>query len=136
MNRLFIGVGIYLLYLFGIIALLMLTNNVLLFLVLLFAGVGALLWATSSGFLTTGGNYKRLIEYGEDAQATVLAMKDTGITINKDPYVSVRLRVQPAGQPAYETNMRVAVSRLAIPRVGDTVQVKFDPKKPKDLIVV
>ena len=135
MTRLFIGVAIYLIYLFGIIALLMVTGNPLLFLVLLFVGVGVFILVTSTGWLTTPGSYRRIMQRGEDADATILAMKDTGITINKNPYVDLRLRVQPAGRPAYEVSTKVVVSRLAIPRVGDTLKVKFDPNKPQDVIV-
>ena len=89
-----------------------------------------------SGFLTTPGNYRRLMKTGVEADATILAISDTGVTINKNPYVKLRLRVEPMGMAAYETEVKAMVSRLSIPGPGDSVRVKFDPNKPEDVIVL
>jgi hypothetical protein len=86
--------------------------------------------------LTTPGSYRRLKAHGVEADATILDIRDTGVTINKNPYVKLRLRVEPIGMPAYETEAKAMVSRIAIPRRGDGVRVKFDPNKPEDVIVV
>jgi hypothetical protein len=58
------------------------------------------------------------------------------VTMNKNPYVKLRLRVEPIGIAAYETEVKAMVSRVAIPRPGDGVRVKFDPNKPEEVIVV
>jgi hypothetical protein len=89
-----------------------------------------------SGFLTTPGNYRRLKAHGIEADATILAVSDTGVTVNKNPYVKLRLRVEPMGMAAYETEVKAMVSRVSIPRLGDGVRVKFDPNKPEEVIVV
>jgi hypothetical protein len=62
-------------------------------------------------------------------------MKDTGITLNNSPYVQLRLRVEPPGNPPYEKTMHAAVSRIAFPSVGDTLAVRLDPNKPQDVII-
>ena len=135
MTRVFIGVAIYLVYLFGIIGLLMVTGDPIIFLILLFVGVGVFVVTINSRWLITSGKYQRLMQNGADADATVVAMSDTGVTVNQNPYVNLQLRVQPAGRPAYDASMKVLVSRLAIPRVGETIRVKYDPNKPQDVIV-
>ncbi len=136
LRRMFFGLGLYTAYIFAIIALAEPRRNSTLYLVLLLAGSAVFLWGMFSGFLTTPGNYRRLMKTGVEAEATILAVSDTGVTINKNPYVKMRLRVQPIGVAAYETEVKAMVSRVAIPRPGDGVRVKFDPNKPEDVIVV
>ena len=133
MPRIVVGVVVYIAYLLAIM--LTLQYSIVLYLVLLFAGVAVLLVCLSTGWLMRPGNYNRLMQHGVEAPATVLEMKDTGVTVNNSPYVKMKLRVQPDGQQAYETSTRVLVSRLSIPHVGDTIKVRYDPAKPQDLIV-
>jgi Protein of unknown function (DUF3592) len=132
-TRMLIGVAVYVVYLVAITA--ALNYSVVLYLVLLIAGIALLFLSIATGWLTKPGNYNRLMTNGVEAPATILEMQDTGVTVNKSPYVKMRLRVQPAGQPAYETGVKVLVSRLSIPGVGDTLQVRYDPAKPQDVIL-
>jgi hypothetical protein len=134
LTRLCVGVGLYVAYLLGIIFV-VLPYSVPLYLVLLIGGVIALLVTMQKGWLTRPGNYNRLMQSGVDARATILEMKDTGITLNNDPFVKIRLRIEPPGGPAYEKQLRVAVSRIGIPAVGDTLNVRIDPNKPQDVII-
>ncbi len=135
-TRLLVICAIYLAYLFGIIFIVLPTGNLGLYLVLLFVGVGLFLLVMFTGWGTTSGKYKWLMHNGRDANATILEMKDTGITLNKSPYVSFRLRVEPTDAAPYEAKVRAFVSRIAIPRVGDTVRVKYDAEKPQHVIIV
>jgi hypothetical protein len=57
----------------------------------------------------------------------VLEVKDTGTTVNNQPRVRLRLRVQPEDGPPFEVERKLLVSRLAIPRVGERVEVAYDP---------
>ena len=132
-TRMFIGVALYIAYLLAIMV--TLNYSIVLYLVLLFAGVAALLVSMSQGWLTTPGNYKRLMASGIEAPATILEMKDTNMTLNNSPYVRLKLRVQPDALPAFETTINVLVSRIAVPSVGDTIKVRYDPARPKDVIV-
>jgi Protein of unknown function (DUF3592) len=133
-TRMLIGVSVYVVYLVAITA--ALNYSVVLYLVLLIAGIALLFLSIATGWLTKPGNYNRLMTKGVEAPATILEMHDTGVTVYKSPYVKMRLRVQPAGHPAYETGVKVLVSRLSIPGVGDTLQVRYDPAKPTDVIVL
>lgn len=134
--RIFLSLILYGAYIFAIIALAEPRTNPTLYIVLLAAGSGLFLWGMFSGWLTTPGNYRRIKANGVEAEATILAISDTGVTINKNPYVKLRLRVEPMGMAAYEVEVKAMVSRVAIPRPGDSVRVKFDPNKPEDVIVV
>ena len=136
LRRIFFGIGLYTAYIFAIIAIAEPRNNTALYLVLLAAGSAVFLWAMFSGWLTMPGNYRRIKANGVEAQATILALSDTGVTINKNPVARLRLRVEPMGMAAYEVEVKTMVSRLAIPRPGDGVRVKFDPNKPEDVIVI
>ncbi|MBX5443387.1 MAG: hypothetical protein IRZ32_17905, partial [Solirubrobacteraceae bacterium] len=68
-----------------------------------------------------------LVHAGRRAPAVVLGVDDTGVTINNDPRVRVRLRVAPAGEPPFEVERTVTVPRTALPRRGEPVEVAYDP---------
>ena len=73
---------------------------------------------------------------GEPAQATVLQVWDTGVTVNDDPVIGLRVRVERAGQSPYEAVIKKSlVSRVHIPQFqpGSRVPVKVDPKDPNRL---
>jgi len=80
---------------------------------------------------------KDLMEHGIEAEATILSVQDTGITINDINYVvKLTLRVKPPTTAAFESTAEVTVSRVAIPSPGETLRVKYDPAKPGHCIVV
>ncbi|MFN8595530.1 MAG: hypothetical protein U0559_05015 [Anaerolineae bacterium] len=62
------------------------------YLMLLAAGGSLFLWSMFSGFLTTPGGYRRIKANGVEAAATILSIRDTGVTINKNPYVTAPAR--------------------------------------------
>jgi hypothetical protein len=68
-----------------------------------------------------------LVHAGRRAPAVVIEVKDTGTTINNQPRVRLQLRVQPEGEPPFEVERKLLVSRLAIPRPGERVEVAYDP---------
>jgi hypothetical protein len=73
----------------------------------------------------------RVLRIGQDATATTVAVGDTGVTINNNPQVRLRLTVQPAdGSPAYQAELRITVSRLAIPRPPGTCSARGDHRLP------
>lgn len=70
---------------------------------------------------------QELERLGARGIATVLAVGDTGVTINDDPRVRLRLRIEPAdGAEPFEADRAATVSRLAIPRAGDRYEVVYD----------
>jgi hypothetical protein len=95
------------------------------------------IWLFGAAFALAGCNAHvngATFTEGPDAlrcSARVLAIGDTGATINDDPLARLTLRVSPAhGAGPFEATIETTVSRLAIPRVGDTIPVVCDPANP------
>jgi len=77
--------------------------------------------ATSS--IHQAGHVSQLVASGVPTrQATVLSIQDTGQTINDNPHVVLTLDVD--GQ---QIAVAALISRLEIPRVGESVKVLNDP---------
>ena len=73
---------------------------------------------------------KRLQRVGEPARATVLAIWDTGITLNDDPVVGLRVSIHPANGGDYEADIpKSTISRVHVPQFqpGRVVPVRIDP---------
>lgn len=66
------------------------------------------------------------------AEATVLKIWDTGMTVNHDPVVGFLLEVRPREGAAYQAETKLLVSRLSIPQIqpGAVVPVRYDPTRP------
>ncbi len=74
---------------------------------------------------------------GIEGSATVVSIEDTGKLINMNPVVRLSLKVTPTmGMPAFDTVGETMVSKIAIPRKGDTIKIKYNPADPKQFVVV
>ena len=75
---------------------------------------------------------RQLQKTGLAAQATILRIWDTGMTVNDDPVVGFLLEVRPPGGAPYQAETKLLVSRLSIPQVqpGAIVPVRYDPAVP------
>jgi hypothetical protein len=74
---------------------------------------------------------ERLVATGGRGVGTLLEVTDTGMTINDNPRVHLRMRVEPSdGTAAFEREKTVTVSRVAIPRAGDRFPVFYDREDP------
>lgn len=73
---------------------------------------------------------KKIRAIGVPAEATIVKIWDTGVTVNQNPVVGFLLDVHPDGQAAFQAKTKALVSRLAVPRVqpGARLRVFFDPK--------
>jgi hypothetical protein len=74
---------------------------------------------------------KSLQETGLAAEALILRIWDTGITVNEDPVIGMEVEVRPAeGEPWRAAIEKSLISRLDIPRFqpGQLVHVRFDPQ--------
>ena len=68
---------------------------------------------------------------GVRCSAKVLAVVDTGETIDEDPVAQLTLLVSPPpGAPPFGATIEATVSRLAVPRNGDMLPVVCDPGHP------
>jgi uncharacterized protein DUF3592 len=70
-----------------------------------------------------------LLRDGERAVAEILSISDTGVTVNDNPRVALRLFVQPESRTGFEANTKLLVSRLSLAafQPGAKIQVRFDP---------
>jgi len=75
-------------------------------------------------------------QYGLAASADVLAVADTGATINMNPVVELKLHVIPAAGAAFEATARTVVSRIAAPRKGDRIDIKYNPADVSQIFVM
>lgn len=69
------------------------------------------------------------------AQATILKMWDTGVTLNGNPQVGLLLQVQAAGHPPFQVETRSIVPRLALAQVqpGRDLAIQYDPNNPANI---
>jgi hypothetical protein len=75
---------------------------------------------------------------GIAAQAEVLSLWDTGITVNQDPVIGLKVEVRPADRPPYQATIaKSLVSRLDVPRFqpGQVIAVRFDPRDPSRVAI-
>jgi len=78
------------------------------------------------------------IKNGVTAQAKVIKVWDTGVSINDNPQVGLLLEVSPPGGNSFQTEAKTVVSRLnaALVQPGITAEVKYDPEKPRRLQIL
>jgi hypothetical protein len=75
---------------------------------------------------------EELMRSGTKAVGTIVEVRDTGMTINDNPRVAIRMRVAPIdNSPVVERSKTVTVSRVAIPRAGEHYPVWFDRNDPE-----
>lgn len=73
----------------------------------------------------------RIRSVGLPTRARVLHIADTGTLVNFNPVVALGLEViPPTGGANYVVSLQTAVSKIAIPRVGDILGVVVDPSNP------
>src|SRR6266545_2002365 len=77
---------------------------------------------------------RRLLRAGKRATATVLEVEDTGVTVNNNPRVRLKLRVQPDDGPEFEIDTKKIVPRISIPQVGLVTQIRYDPDDPHEFV--
>lgn len=77
---------------------------------------------------------RRLAQTGKRASAVVLSARETGLTVNLARLVRFDLRVEPDDGPAFELRKRKLVPRSAVPRVGETVGIRYDPDDPSRFV--
>ncbi|HWQ80680.1 MAG TPA: hypothetical protein VN514_00280 [Ignavibacteria bacterium] len=82
------------------------------------------------------GRKAQLMATGLGGTAEVLSIADTGAMINYNPVVKLKLKVQPQYGPEFETEIETAVSKIAVPRAGDKINIKYNPANTSELIIV
>jgi hypothetical protein len=76
---------------------------------------------------------QRLQDAGVDANAVLASVQDTGMTVNDNPRVKLTFQVTaPDGGGTFALEMKKTVSRVQIPRPGDTFAIRYDPEDPSN----
>lgn len=74
---------------------------------------------------------------GMETTAVVMAIQDTGKSINDNPVVMLTLTINAAyGGTIPNVTGETIVSKIAIPRVGETIKIKYNPTNPMQFTVV
>jgi len=92
-------------------------------------GTGFLIYkAFGSTFKNMAGN-SNVLKTGVSAPAVILAVQDTGVTMNDNPQARIHLRVMPLGGEPFETETTTFVGRFQVAMLvpNASVMVKYDP---------
>ncbi|MFO1518411.1 MAG: hypothetical protein U1F57_01905 [bacterium] len=103
-----------------------------------FAFVFILIFGLTFGLLFKNmAQSNRLLKTGEPAQATILQLWDTGVTLNQNPQIGLLLEVRPMTRPAYQAQTKMFISRLqtSMFQPGMVLNVRFDPNNPSKVAV-
>jgi hypothetical protein len=76
-----------------------------------------------------------LAQNGSDGTAEVIMVQDTGATVNMNPVVVIQMKVTPASGAAFDVTTQTMVSRIAVPRAGDKVKIKYNPANPQQVAI-
>lgn len=78
------------------------------------------------------------IKNGVTAQARVMRVWDTGVSINDNPQVGLLLHITPSMSAAFDVEAKTIVSRLnaALVQPGITAEIKYDPRNPRRLQII
>jgi hypothetical protein len=90
----------------------------------------------AEGAMDTLDAQKRILATGAPGKASVIKIQDTGAMINFNPVVLLTLKVKPASGDEFETTVTTPVSKIAVPRVGDVVDVRFNPANHGEVAIV
>jgi membrane protein implicated in regulation of membrane protease activity len=72
-----------------------------------------------------------LMRSGTRGIGTIVEVGDTGVTVNNNPRIRIRMRIEPLdGSAPVERSKTMLVSRVALPRAGDRFPAWFDPADP------
>jgi hypothetical protein len=75
---------------------------------------------------------RELQKTGLPAQAVIVLISDTGMTLNDDPVAWLDLEVHPDAGPVFQARTKCLIPRLDVPRFqpGCSVPVRYDPADP------
>jgi hypothetical protein len=77
-----------------------------------------------------------LAQNGLDASADVVMVTDTGATVNMNPVVLIQMKVTPVAGAPFDVTTQTMVSRIAVPRAGDKIKIKYNPANPQQVAVL
>lgn len=77
---------------------------------------------------------EELMATGQQGEATILALQDTGMRINDDPRVAIVMEVRIPGYAPYQVQKTITLPliRMSQVQVGSIVAVMADPTQPNN----
>lgn len=90
--------------------------------------------ASDVGFLGSASKVAGLVYRGERFPGVIAQVQDTGVEVNRSFRVRLAIDVQPEGREPFRVEQKMLVSRVAVPRVGDRVEVAIDVDDPDDFV--
>ncbi len=91
----------------------------------------------SSAMLDGVKKSENIAHNGANATAKVLSIKDTNATVNLSNYlVILGLLVTPEIGSEFEVSAQVLVPRIAVPRIGDVIRIKYNPEQTSEIVLV
>jgi len=80
---------------------------------------------------------KELMNTGKDASAIVLSIAETGKILEYlGPVIKIRLNVMSDIAGPFEIETEQISSQFVVPKIGDRVNIKYNPKNIKELIII
>lgn len=73
---------------------------------------------------------KHLLQVGQKTTGTILDVRDTGVTVNMNPYVKITVQTK----NGVKAEFQMLISRVQIPRVGDEIELLYDPSDPTSVM--
>jgi len=76
------------------------------------------------------------LQTGLSGTAEVLTIVYTDALVNLNPVVKMKLKVQLLFGYEFETEVQTAVSKIAVPRVGDKLNIKYNLANTTESIII
>jgi hypothetical protein len=98
-------------------------------------GLGLLVWARKWG--KAAAEAERIKAQGVPGTATILGMRQTGVQLNEQPQIELKLQVSTQMHGAYEVTLKewVPLMLLGALSSGRPLPVKVDPANPQRVII-
>lgn len=91
---------------------------------------------TSEAQIDLVNKQQKLTTEGIPAKAKVSLVQDTGSLMNFDPIILLSLHVESESGEKFDISTTTHVSKLSIPKVGDVINIKYDPNEKSSLVIV
>lgn len=79
---------------------------------------------------------QNIAQTGMPATAEVISVTDTGQMVNYDPVVVLQLSVTPETEAPFETYAQVIAPKIAIPRKGDQINIRYNPANKSQIAII
>ncbi len=90
--------------------------------------------ATARGYQGPSTDLASSLFTGRRERGRIVAVEDTGTTVNRQLRVGIEIEVEPTVGDPFRVNRKMMISRVAIPLVGDWVEVALAPGDPNDFV--